>query len=458
MRMKKLLALMGVDRAIAYTLAGRGWGLLSGIVTMLLVVRYLTPDEQGYYYTFASLLAMQILFELGLSVVVMQFASHEMAHLSWSVADTLEGDTSAKSRLRSLILLVTKWYGVIAILLVVVILPIGWVFFSLNHPQSTVNWQMPWIWLVFAAAINIFSMPFLSLLEGCGRVTEVARLRMKQSMIGSLLAWLVLIGGGGLLALPAMNMGLALTALIWLWRTKTTFLLSLLAQKVSAGSVKWKTEIWPFQWRIALSWLSGYFIFQLFTPVLFAYRGAVEAGQMGMSISIANALMGIAIAWMNTKAPGFGALVAKKDYSNLDRVFVLTLSRSLAVMVIIGGGLCVMNYIAHAELIQFANRILDPLPFLLLILATILAYVTYGQATYLRAHKEEPFMLISLISAALIGGFTVMLGKEYGSTGLMAVYAAVYSIVGVGWGSKIFFSKRRKWQEAAHLQCHERRS
>lgn len=445
--MKKLLAYVGVDHAIAYTLTGRGWGLLSGVVTLLLVVRYLTPDEQGYYYTFASLLAMQILFELGMSVVVMQFASHEMAHLSWSEAGTIEGDAKAKSRLRSLIMLVTKWYGVIAILLIVVILPIGWLFFSANHSHATVNWQVAWVLLILTGATNIFFMPFLALLEGCGRVTEIARLRMEQNMIGSLLAWSVLMGGGGLLALPAMNAGLALTVLIWLWRTKKFFILGLLAQKVSAGTVNWKSEIWPFQWRIALSWLSGYFIFQLFTPILFAYQGAVVAGQMGMSISIANALMGISVAWINTKAPGFGSLVSKKDYINLDRVFALTLTRSLAVMVVLGGGLCTVNYIAHAELMLFAYRILNPLPFLLLVLATIFAYVTYAQAAYLRAHKEEPFMWISLMSAALIGGLTVMLGKEYGATGLMVAYATVYGIVGVGWGSRIFFSKRREWQK-----------
>ena len=42
--MKKLLAFLGVDLAIIYTLIGRGWGLISGVVTLLLVVRFLTPD------------------------------------------------------------------------------------------------------------------------------------------------------------------------------------------------------------------------------------------------------------------------------------------------------------------------------------------------------------------------------------------------------------------------------
>ena len=45
--------------------------------------------------------------------------------------------------------------------------------------------------------------------------------------------------------------------------------------------VDWRTEIWPFQWRLAVSWLCGYFTFQLFNPILFAVRGPIEAGQMG---------------------------------------------------------------------------------------------------------------------------------------------------------------------------------
>ncbi len=443
---------MGVDRAIAYTLAGRGWGLLSGVVTLLLVVRFLSPDEQGYYYTFASLLAMQILFELGMSYVVMQFASHEMAHLTWSEDGTIKGDENAKGRLRSLVLLVTKWYGVVAALLIVVVLPVGWLFFSMNQSQSTVYWQVAWTWLVLASAVNIFFMPMLALLEGCGRVTEIARLRMYQNIVGSSFAWLVLMGGGGLLAMPVASTCFALTVIIWIWYTKKDFFKALLGEKFNNSDIKWKTEIWPFQWKIALSWLSGYFIFQLFTPVLFAYRGAVEAGQMGMSISMANVLMSIAMAWMSTKAPQFGTLIARKDYVNLDKIFNSTLSRSLSVMAVLGVALCILNYFVHMENVRYASRFLDPLPFVLLISATILNYVTYSQSAYLRAHKQEPFLLISLISAGLIAISTLSLGKEYGALGIMSGYLVVCTTVGLGWGSLIFLSKRREWQKRCALE------
>jgi O-antigen/teichoic acid export membrane protein len=446
--MKKILGFMGIDHAVAYSLVGRSWNLLSNIVMMLFVARFLSPGEQGFYYTFSSLVAMQILFELGMSVVVTQFSSHEMANLSWSDADVLIGDAGAKNRLRTLILMVGKWYGVIALLLLVVVFPVGWSFFSHEYTVGNASWHLAWLWLVVATAINIAFLPLLSVLEGCGRVSEISLLRLRQNILGSILAWATLAAGGGLLALPVMSTSAALVGIVWLYLSKKTFLLNLLKLKSSSSSLNWRREIWPFQWKIALSWLSGYFIFQLFTPVMFAYHGAISAGQMGMSLSVANALIAIAITWINAKSPGFGTLVAKNDYSTLDRVFFLTFSRSLSVMILIGMVLSIGNYFLHTKGSQISSRLLDPLPFSFLMLASVFAYVTYAQATYLRAHKEEPFMVISIISALLIGGLTVMLGKDYGAMGLMLSYASVYAIVGVGWGSKIFFGRRREWQNS----------
>jgi O-antigen/teichoic acid export membrane protein len=445
--MKKLLAYLGIDRAVTYTLMGRGWSLLSGVVTLLFVARFLTPDEQGYYYTFASLVAMQILFELGMSIVITQFASHEMAHLSWQNDHIVIGDDQAKYRLRSLFLLVLKWYAAIAAMIVLIVLPAGWLFFSLNHASSPVNWQFAWIGVVIAAAVNVFFLPLIALLEGCGRITEVAQLRMYQSVFGSLAAWAVLASGGGLFAMPAMNIALALTVFVWLWRTKKVFFKDLVHHQAGACfGIHWKAEIWPLQWKIALSWLSGYFIFQLFTPVLFAYRGAIEAGQMGMSFSLANALMSVAMAWMSTKAPQFGTLIAHKDYARLDVLFNSTLIRSFMVIFTLGVVLCSINYALHLINLPLAVRFLDPLPFTLLIGATMLNYVTYAQSTYLRAHKQEPFLLISLISAALIAVSTLTLGKVQGATGIMAGYLGVCTCVGFGWGSHIFIVKRREWR------------
>ncbi|MFK2504393.1 hypothetical protein ACIXPB_19920, partial [Bacteroides fragilis] len=87
----------------------------------------------------------------------------------------------------------------------------------------------------------------------------------------------------------------------------------------------YKTEIFPYQWKIALSWISGYFIFQLFNPVLFATEGAVIAGQMGMTLAALNGIQSLSLSWMTTKIPLYSGLIAQKQYRQLDIIFNRTL-------------------------------------------------------------------------------------------------------------------------------------
>jgi len=67
---RDFLRRFGVDRAIFYTLVNRGFSAFTGPVSLYLIARCLTREEQGYYFTFASILGLQIVFELGLGYVI----------------------------------------------------------------------------------------------------------------------------------------------------------------------------------------------------------------------------------------------------------------------------------------------------------------------------------------------------------------------------------------------------
>lgn len=75
---------LGVDKAIFYTLVGRSLGIPVSVLTIFFIARYLSPEEQGYYYTFGSIVALQVFFELGLTGIITQFVAHEASHLSWN--------------------------------------------------------------------------------------------------------------------------------------------------------------------------------------------------------------------------------------------------------------------------------------------------------------------------------------------------------------------------------------
>ena len=436
---------LGVDRAIAFTVLARVWSSSAGLVTVLLIARFLTRQEQGYYYTFSSLVALQIVFELGFSFVILQMASHERAHLAISPNLDISGDPVAHRRLASVIQKSVRWYSAGAVLLAMFLLSAGSWFFSAHHQGSEgVAWRIPWYANAIAATLTFQLDPVLSFLEGCGFVANVARLRFLQAALGSALAWAALVMHHGLFAPAMMIVGTASTAAVWLFG-KRKLLLGLLRFEPGADRIHWWKEVWPFQWRIAVSWLCGYFIYQLFNPVLFAYRGAVEAGQMGMSLSLANALQAVAISWLNTKAAPFGSLVAKRQFSELDHRFFRALWQSVSVFV--AGSFVVMGGVLYlsAKHLRFADRILSPACIAGLLLVTAANVVVFGEALYLRAHKQEKFLLNSILGALLVTPSAYFLGRYYGAEGIVAGNLAIAFLVGLPLGAYVFLKYRRLW-------------
>jgi hypothetical protein len=436
---------IGLDRAIAFTLLGRGWGVVAGIATVLLIAHFLTPAEQGYYYTFSSLVALQIVFELGFSFVILQLAAHERAHLQIQNDGSIAGDQVAHSRLASVLQMAVRWYTIGALFVAATLLSVGFYFFHTHRqPGVPVFWQLPWIAVVLATTLTFQMDPMFSFIEGCGRIPQVALMRFTQAVAGSMMAWTALSLHHGLFAPAMIISGQAIAGGYFLF-SQRSLLLPLFRRNTSSHTVSWRREIWPFQWRMALSWLCGYFIFQLFNPVLFAYRGAAEAGRMGMSLTIASALGGIAIAWMSTKASPFGALIARRDFETLDRLFFRTLWQSAlllaagVVALLLGLGFVTLRF-SH-----LATRVL-PLPVFALLLATTLCnHFVFSEALYLRAHKREPFLSITIVGGFFTACSSLFLGKYWGATGLTFGYFCLTVIIGLGCGTFIFITKRRQW-------------
>ena len=293
------------------------------------------------------------------------------------------------------------------------------------------------------AAVNFQIDPLLSFLEGCGYVPEVARLRFIQSICGSLLAWCALASHHGLFAPSMMLLGMAASAFVWLARRRK-LLLGLLRYQTGSDRIRWTEEVWPFQWRIAVSWFCGYFIFFLFNPVLFAYRGPVAAGQMGMSLSLINAIQNIAVSWVSTKSAPFGTLIARKQYEQLDHTFFQAIRQAFAVS--LAGALtawvgCVSLNLLH---LRFAQRLLDPLSLGLLLIYMMVNVIVFAEAFYLRAHKQEVFFINSVVGAVIVTITTLTFGRYYGAMGI-AVSCCVGNIGGLVWATYKFRKYRKLW-------------
>jgi len=211
--------------------------------------------------------------------------------------------------------------------------------------------------------------------------------------------------------------------------------------------VSYTKEIFPFQWKIALSWISGYFIFQLFNPVLFATQGSVVAGQMGMTLSALNGILGLSLSWMTTKIPLFSNLIAQKKYADLDLIFDSTLKKSVFVNGMGLGVLLIIVGILRLTQIPLGNRFLPYFPMIFMMIAIFLNQYVSSWAIYLRSHKKEPLLVNSVVGSISTGLSTLILGKYYGVFGMTAGYSVLTFFIGFLWVHNIYKKKKRQWHE-----------
>ncbi|MXV51704.1 oligosaccharide flippase family protein [Pedobacter sp. HMF7647] len=448
-RIKRLSARIGIDGAIAFTIATRVIQALGGVISIIFITKFLTGVEQGYYYTFASIIAVQIFFELGLCGIITQYVAHECAYLNWDDDYVISGDKYNLSRLSSLLHFCVKWFGIISIILFFVLIVTGLKFFSFYGKESaSINWQLPWISLCLTTSLNLFIDPILAFFEGLGFVKDIAKLRLVQKCAFLSLVFIFYILDFKLYSAALASLFSILVNLLQILLSKRIKILKLIWKSGDQWKVDYIKEIFPYQWKIAISWISGYFIFQLFNPVLFATAGAIAAGQMGMTLAALNGVLSVSISWITTKIPLFSSLVAKKDYTQLDEKFNLILKQACVMCAICLAIFILFVLITKGYNFPVANRFLPLLPLALMSISTFVSQLIFGLAVYLRCHKQEPLVIQSVVTGILTTISTLVFGKVFGVNGLTIGYTSIMIFVSLTWCVYIFNKKKQEWHQS----------
>ena len=414
---------------------------------MVLIASCFSPVLQGYYYTFGGVLALRVFVELGLSNVIMQFASHEWSRLRLDSQGRITGESGALSRLVSLGRVAFGWYLLAGIILALAV-GIGGYLFFLEAADSGVNWVGPWIALCGLSGINLWFVPVWSLLEGSNQVGAVYAFRLTNAIVTNSATWIAVLMGAGLWAGAASAAtGIAWSIVFLYWRHWPFF--QVFHTAIMGPRVSWRYDVWPFQWRIALSWLSGFFIFSLFTPMMFHYHGAIIAGQMGMTwgaVSLLGAMSGVLT---GAKVPRFGILIARREYTELDHLFFRVAGASIGVLVLGAIAVWLVTYSLYVLHHPFSTRLLPPLPTGLFLVGQVFMCSSSPLAAYLRAHKREPFLQLSVVSGVLVGLLTWLLGSRFGATGAGLAYFVVSAFFVLPYGVWIWRRSRVAWHSSS---------
>lgn len=392
----KIISILGIDKAIFYTVLGVGWSSIAGIIGIYFIINYLSIDEQGYWYTFLSLGALTVFAELGFTLIISQYISHEYAHLT-EINGQLTGDEYRLDRVISLVKFSIKFYLLISLIAFIILSIVG-VIFLMN---STNNFQilLSWVLYSFTGAFMLFVSLFGSILKGFDKVEHSQKIITLTAFVSSIAIWAALYANLGLWSLTIGGIINIILSLILFFSSSRKLWIQILQTKI-IGKYNWLNETLPLQWRYAISWASGYLIFQFIVPVAFYYAGASTAGKLGLVLVMARAVQNAAISWGRTKIPHFNILVAQKKRENLNDLFNTVQKQSLFMYIFISI-LLIFIVIFIFPLINWNTRILPVDQIIILLLAEGVNLVIFNWAFYLRSHKQEPYMKISVLSAIL---------------------------------------------------------
>ncbi len=162
-----------------------------------------------------------------------------------------------------------------------------------------------------------------------------------------------------------------------------------------------------------------------------------------MTFAVAQGVVTLSIVFVKTKAPVFGTLLAKRDYSTLNAVFFHALKRSTAIV----GFMTTAFFLSILSLRltgnHYAERFLEPLQVALVMGATLANCATQSFAIYLRANKEEPLLWPSVFTAVLSLPLNYFLILRFGTLGGCAGFFFLSVFVNGIWSLTFFV---RRWR------------
>jgi hypothetical protein len=395
---------------------------ISGLFLALLVIVFLNPIEQGYFYAMGSILNSYILLDMGLSSLVLQKSAKYFTNLEWYKNNKIVTKPNHKKKNKKFVSFcswVMNWYCTLTYFCIL-IFPVGFIYFYFSDFGSEINWIFPWLIIVISLSYSIRTVGFFSILEGAQKIFLVYICRSIIYPFAVILSIFMMYFGYGLYAQSAVPIS---SIFIYLIIKKIYFKNLIKVITKNKNNFNWKVNILPQQKKVSLNTISN-FLFQ-HAPVLIIFYclDPETAGSFAISFIFANISLAIAFSPITSIIPKFteSLLSSKSIAMNL---FFNNLYKSLFLGLF--GTLLTCLILLFLQDFEISSRILDPYQVLGLFVAYGLFYFNNTLVLFFRASDTEPFAFPILYATLLIIIFCGFFLSIMGLNGFIFFMLLVY--------------------------------
>ncbi len=422
---RKIAERLQLDKPLAYALTSRGWQTVSGPITIALIIRSLSEDEQGIYYGIAGVVGIQAFFELGLMNVLISQAGHTNA--VYRSATEPSDRAAAEGRMRELIRASNRWFSMASVLFAASALAFGW--FTFSHSDAVVDWRKPLLVIVPLAAMSVYFSPSLAILEGAGYRELIYRFRFYQMVSGSVAVWIALASGLAIWALAMATLVQTCCSGYLVLVHKASFFRQFGKATAGGHGFSWIRDVLPMQWRVAASSAAFHLATQFLAIVVLTFHTTAESGRLGMTLAITTAIQMLALAWVQTKFPLIATL-----HGAGNREQAGTLWRHTA---IVSGGLLLLAFAGLIALIAWLpmlnrgweDRFIEPWQLVVLGIGCLANHLVALQSFYVLARRANPLVVASVVGYLSTAAAVWIAGYFASTSGVVIAFAAGLALV-----------------------------
>ena len=405
-------------RDLAWSYLARFLTIGANVILLPLIMRFLSGDELGLWYVFASISQIVNLFDFGFNSTI----SRHMTY-AWSGASKLEKVYMAQScgkekntRLMSEIIYTCRIvYALISVFAILIMMTAGTLYIN-GVVEGGLTKQIFLSWAIYAVAVflNLFYGYWTSLLQGIGAVAERNKMGVFSKFFQIIIAAGLLSMGMGLagfvIAYALSGISLRIMGRYFFKRKVDGLHID---SNVSPSRVKeCFSAVWESAWRNGIVMLAEYFTTQVNTLICAYFIDLESVSVYGVVTQITSTIASVSTAYFNAYQPQYSSACLQR---NVDLQKKLTCVSDLVYKIIFGSGMLAFLILGLPILHVIRPGMKIGIPFSLLMGLFYYLYTQQSLFVSMIASSNRILCCRSYIITAAFSFFiTIILVKEFG--------------------------------------------
>ncbi len=394
---------------------GQFFQIGSGIITLPLVLRLLTPDEVGMNYLMLTISTMVALLDFGFSGqfgLNFTFVNSGAQRLLKEGVEHIPNGEVNYHLLSVLLKTAQMVYRRLSLIcfLIMVTAGTGYIYHVTDGFKNVNNAFSIWLLFSLSTYFNIYFTYYNSLLRGSGLIACLNKATIFSKAVYLILVVILLYAGWGLFSIVIANF---IAPFILRWYCYKIYFTKERTEKIEKKVDKFEIKdtfsiLWYNAKRQGLNTIGGYFISKSSLFVIGFYLPLESVGSYGLLIQLTSILNAMAQSLFNTYIPKFSNYRVLGQMDEFKRLMSSTLLVYLVVVVL---GYAVIIMLGPIILAFIHSRTELPVFSVMVIycVAMVLEGLHSNFAVLITSKNEVPFVKASLLSGMCIICLTIMI-------------------------------------------------